>query len=115
MRHLASLALLLLTLLTGVALGHARGQVIADGGVVLCSGQALRVIPDSGAGAPVRHQVAFCPDMALSLMAALAACAPDVMPRTLAPRRADDSGMVCHVATLALTPPRARAPPAVSA
>lgn len=60
--------LIAVLMLTSVALGTARGQVMADGQVVLCSGARVTMGADGQPGGPVH----VCPDMALSLLAALA-------------------------------------------
>ncbi|AXC48397.1 hypothetical protein DRW48_00575 [Paracoccus suum] len=116
MRNAASLALLIVTLLTGIALGHARGRVLAGGTVILCSGEALRVAvlpgPDGG---PVSGHAEICPDMALGLMAAIGAppvqfVGPTPTARLLAAQQA-----ALHLVLPAPMPPRARAPPVVPA
>ncbi|GHG17252.1 hypothetical protein [Paracoccus aerius] len=67
MRRPGHLALILCLVLTGIGLGAARGTIARAGQVVLCTGHGVVVVdhPDG----PPRTQV--CPDMALSLLAAL--------------------------------------------
>ena len=59
-------------LLASLSLGAARGQVLSDGQIVLCSGSAVTVQVVDASGRPVRHP-SICPDMALALMSAVAA------------------------------------------
>lgn len=69
MRRSLHLALILCLALTGIGLGVARGTVAVGGQVVLCTGAGVVVVdhPDAQGGFP--H---ICPDMALSLLAAVA-------------------------------------------
>lgn len=67
--------LIVVLLLTGLALGAARGQARIAGQVVICSGNAVTVLTVDRDGNPVERPH-FCPDMALSLLAALTAGAP---------------------------------------
>lgn len=69
-------------LLTSLSLGAARGQVLWGGQIVLCSGSAVTIPAQDVPGHP--GHAALCPDMALSLMAAVAAPAMAV---AAAPRR----------------------------
>ena len=65
-------SLLIVTLLlTGLALGAARGQARIAGAVVICAGNAVTVMTVDENGNPVEAPH-FCPDMALSLLAAVA-------------------------------------------
>lgn len=74
---LIRLSLVLVLLLSAASLGAARGQMRAAGTVVLCAGAAVSVqaVDINGRPVPVTH---ICPDMALSLMAAVAG--PPVLP-----------------------------------
>lgn len=80
--RLIRLILILALVLTGNALASARGQTWIGERVVLCSGHAIVVVygPD---GAPLESPY-FCPDMAISLMAAIAAPKPDLRCVTVA-------------------------------
>jgi hypothetical protein len=64
----------LLIALTGLMLGAARGQAMTGGTVILCAGAAVRVAADPASGSAGVH---ICPDMALSLLAGVAAMPPD--------------------------------------
>lgn len=70
MSRLLRLSLILLLVVTGVALGHARGQSRIAGQVVLCAGGTIttRDVDADGAPVPLVH---VCPDMALSVLAGL--------------------------------------------
>lgn len=79
------LALIFCVMLTGIGLGAARGQVQIGGRIVLCTGQGI-VTVDAPPGSPAGH-THICPDMALSLLAAVhAQPVASVAPRRL-PRR----------------------------
>ena len=68
-------SLLIVTLvLTGLALGAARGQARIAGQVVICAGNAVTIMTVDKNGNPVEVPH-FCPDMALSLLAAVAVTA----------------------------------------
>lgn len=82
MRRPLSLALILCLALTGIGLGAARGTVMLDGQVVLCTGMGVVVVDHPGA--PQRPHL--CPDMALSLLAATAVMAPAFGPDATAAR-----------------------------
>ena len=72
-----SLSIALLLALTSVTLGAARGQVRADGAVILCSGSLyVPASADAEGGGTAGH---ICPDMALGLLAAVALDAPDIV------------------------------------
>ena len=77
-RHLAAL-LILLVALTSIGLGAARGTVRMGDEVVLCTGHGIVVTRLPGEPGAAAH---LCPDMALSLLAALDAPAPELPPRT---------------------------------
>ncbi len=74
MRFVLHLALILCLALTGIGLGVARGTVAVAGQVVICTGKGVVVIdhPDAPGGASAH----ICPDMALSLLAAVASDPP---------------------------------------
>jgi len=106
MTGLRHLALILLLVLTGVTLGHARGQTSVAGQVVLCSGGVIVTVemPEEGP-----RQI-VCPDMALALLAGTAAEPPPV----LAPDRAGAAQPAAHLLRVALAPlirAQARGPP----
>lgn len=82
MRRPLFLALILCLALTGIGLGAARGTVMLDGRVVLCSGTGIVVVDHPGA--PQRPHL--CPDMALSLLAATAVAPPAFGPAATAAR-----------------------------
>lgn len=86
MRALFRLSLVLILVFSGMALGSARGQMRVAGSVVLCAGAAVTVqmVDINGRPVPVTH---ICPELALSLMAAVAT--PPVMAL-----RGDGAGMV---------------------
>lgn len=67
MRRPLSLVLILCLAFTGIGLGAARGTVMAGGQVVICTGQGVVVMDHPGAPGPPH----LCPDMALSLLAAV--------------------------------------------
>lgn len=69
------LSLILCLILTGIGLGAARGTVSMGGGIVLCTGDGIVVrfgVDDQRSGA-----VHICPDMALSVLAAVDLSGPD--------------------------------------
>ena len=110
MQRLAPLALILLMLATSVSLGIARGQVQADGAVVLCSGTTISLQPVGGDGEPGPRAL-VCPDMAPGLMVAIA------LPTVSLPERIAQAGLTAHDAN-ALTvagqgqrPRQGRGPP----
>lgn len=66
MRRLLHISLILVLMLTGIALGSARGTIQIGGQMVLCTAQGIVVVPHP---ADDPEQAAhICPDMALSLM-----------------------------------------------
>lgn len=77
--RLSSVVLILVVMLTGIGLGAARGVVRQGDRIVLCTGHGVVVTqrPDG------QDQAHLCPDMALSLMAALGGAAP-VVPERIA-------------------------------
>lgn len=103
------LALILLMMLTGIGLGVARGTVQIAGHVVLCSGQGLVVM--HGVDGEAEGSAHLCPDMALSLLNALAGGGAQPSPACGAARslcRAVEAGLVGAAPPQAL----ARSPPA---
>ncbi|MEL6549982.1 MAG: hypothetical protein AAFQ54_07020 [Pseudomonadota bacterium] len=64
-----------LTLVTSVAVGHARGAVPASDAVVICHGLSTTVIWLDGAGNEV-ERAGICPEAALSLFGQEAAPSP---------------------------------------
>lgn len=83
MRRILHPALILCLVLTGIGLGAARGTVVMDGQVVLCTGTGLVVVSDPH-GSTRTH---ICPDMALSLLSAVANPPSDVVPSAVAEGR----------------------------
>lgn len=67
--------LIAVLVLTGTALGAARGQAKIAGQMVICSGGSVMVVTVDRDGNPVERPQ-FCPDMALSLLAAAAVDTP---------------------------------------
>ena len=80
MSVLLRLSLVLLLVVSGITLGAARGQARVAGAVVLCAGTTVQVQLVDAQGVPV-PRTHICPDMALSLMAAVGQGAPGVVPR----------------------------------
>ncbi|WP_410218209.1 hypothetical protein [Paracoccus sp. (in: a-proteobacteria)] len=74
--------LILVLMLTSIGLGVARGQVRLGTEVVLCTGHGVVVtrLPDGGGG-----KAHLCPDMALSLLAAVNPADVLVPPRVAVP------------------------------
>lgn len=70
--RLAGLALILTLMLTGIGLGAARGVVRQGDQIVLCTGHGV-VVTRLPVGEDRAH---LCPDMALSLMAAIGGATP---------------------------------------
>lgn len=102
------LALILCMTLTGIGLGAARGTLRIDGQIVLCTGESV-VIDHGGAGG-TGSRAHLCPDMALSLMAALSLPDAPVPPPPLPHRLRARAGQVParpHEMPL----PQARGPP----
>ena len=108
MRRLLPVLVACAVLLTSLSLGAARGQVLWDGRIVLCSGSAVTIPAQDVPGHP--GHAALCPDMALSLMAAVAAPAMAV---PVAPRRVQILVFVPHTAaeTQLPRPRQGRGPP----
>ncbi|WP_378941981.1 hypothetical protein [Paracoccus sp. R86501] len=105
--RLSSFVLILVVMLTGIGLGAARGVVRQGDEIVLCTGHGV-VVTQRPDGQGAAH---LCPDMALSLMAALGGAAP-VVPERIA--RADGFDLVAQQAILRAIGrvTRARDPPA---
>ena len=70
-----SLVLAVLIGLTGLTLGHARGQVRTGETVVLCTGAGAVVVTLDARGNPT-GPAHICPDMALALLMGVAVDAP---------------------------------------
>lgn len=103
--------LILALMLSAQALASARGQARIGDAIVICSGASVTTIIVDADGQPV-EQTHFCPDMALSLMAAIAPgagwVAPD--PKLLEFRPPEPIGLGQGRTAPA---PRARAPPSL--
>jgi hypothetical protein len=112
LRPLTALALSLMLAFTGIGLAAARGQAMAGGQVVLCSGAAGAVTLTLDAQGRPAGPAHICPDMALGLIAALGLPDPGVI-RT--PSRADALVVASFVQRSALPRPAAsaRGPPSV--
>ncbi|MBV0890297.1 hypothetical protein KTN05_00305 [Paracoccus sp. Z118] len=82
MRPGLHLLLILLIAATSLSLGSARGQARVAGQMVLCDGHGVTTVAVDASGNPV-ERVVICPDMALSLLAALDVPPPE-LPRRLA-------------------------------
>lgn len=80
MSWLIRLSLVLILVLSGAGLGAARGQLRIAGTVVLCAGEAVTVLTVDVNGRPVQR-THLCPDMALSLLAAVANPPPLPLPQ----------------------------------
>lgn len=101
------LALILMLMLTSIGLGTARGTLRQGTEVVLCTGHGVVVtrIPDTD-----QNTAHLCPDMALSLLAAIAA------PVVILPQRVSMAlvyqPVVAHLSDpVVLTLTRVRDPP----
>ncbi|MDO5704368.1 MAG: hypothetical protein Q4G49_04750 [Paracoccus sp. (in: a-proteobacteria)] len=70
MIRLTHFALILILVLTSTALGSARGQARVAGQIVICTGSATITVAVDDQGQPITR-THFCPDMALSLLAAV--------------------------------------------
>ena len=75
MKPVFRLFLILLLVLTGQTLAAARGQAQIAGEMVLCAGEFTTVVTVDAQGNPVKR-VTLCPDMAPSLMNAVAIASP---------------------------------------
>ncbi|MDO5611672.1 MAG: hypothetical protein Q4G14_00330 [Paracoccus sp. (in: a-proteobacteria)] len=109
MIRLVHSALILILVVTGVALGSARGQAQMAGQIVICAGSVTIRIAVDDQGQPV-EQNHFCPDMALSLLAAVA---PADEPQRLLPqlRRMDWAIWSHNSQSRDIPPHNARDPP----
>jgi hypothetical protein len=76
MRQITGLILAALLVLTSATLGSARGQAMAVGQIVICSGQGIVSVTVDAEGNPVGG-VHVCPDCVLTLLAVTGA-APDL-------------------------------------
>ncbi|WP_134724490.1 hypothetical protein [Paracoccus luteus] len=79
MKRALHLSLILLLVVTGLSLGAARGQARVAGQIVLCAGGAAVVQSVDSDGQPVGRTM-VCPDMALSLLEAVASPAAQPVP-----------------------------------
>ncbi len=104
------LSLILLLVVTGLSLGAARGQARVAGQVVLCAGGAVTVQVVDADGHPVQRAM-ICPDMALSLLSAVALPPPQIVPPQGGARRADVVARVERTGS-GLRPRQGRGPPA---
>lgn len=110
MSVLLRLSLVLLLFASGISLGAARGQARVAGLVVLCAGGAVVAQPVDERGQPV-GRLHVCPDMALSLMAAVGQPAPDVELRSGEAWRLDPVPEPVPVPGRTVADARARGPP----
>jgi hypothetical protein len=111
MFQLVRLALILVLMLTSIGLGTARGTVRLGTEVVLCTGHGVVVtrIPDTG-----QTSAHLCPDMAMSLLAAIAP--PAVTPPQRTSMAVPHQRPVFRLsAPIVLTMTRARDPPILAA
>lgn len=109
MTRLLPLALSLLLVLMGQSLAVARGQTQVAGQIVLCAGGTVSVVDIGPDGTPIKAPV-YCPDMALSLLHAIAA--PDAAPAVAANSHPFQHFDRAHrPAAQEATPARARDPP----
>ena len=108
---LLRLSLVLILVASGISLGAARGQLRAAGAVVLCAGGAMQVQLVDARGKPVAR-THICPDMALSLMAAVGQPPPDAALRQGGVWHLDPVPAPRLTAWLAVADARARGPPA---
>lgn len=104
------LSLVLVLLASGISLGAARGQVRAAGQVVLCAGEAVQVQLVDARGQPVTR-THICPDMALSLMAAVAQPLPDTGARRGGVWLLDPAPVTVSAFAVPVAGARARGPP----
>ena len=98
--------------LTSAAMAAARGQTMAAGSVVICTGSGAVTMQVDADGQPV-GPVHICPDCALSLLEAAAAAPEDAGQADLVTRL---TATVAHPATvphISASLPPARAPPPV--
>ncbi|CAM3441271.1 DUF2946 domain-containing protein [Paracoccus nototheniae] len=102
------LILILAVMLTSIGLGAARGTVRMGDQIVLCTGHGVVVIQRPGESVPSTH---LCPDMALSLMAAVAPADVVLDDRRLSSRHLAP-GPVPAAAPVARAQARVRDPPA---
>lgn len=110
MRRFLHLALILCLALTGIGLGVARGTVAVGGQMVLCTGAGVVVVnhPDAPGGTAAH----VCPDMALSLLSAVASDPPlpqRILIGAVLTQIAYDAALVPHDSL----PASARDPPAI--
>lgn len=112
MSVLLRLSLVLILVASGISLGAARGQLRAAGAVVLCAGGAVQVQLVDVRGKPVAR-THICPDMALSLMAAVGQPPQDTAMRQGGVWRLDPMPVLVLAGARAIVDARARGPPAL--
>lgn len=110
MAVLFRLSLVLILVASGISLGAARGQLRVAGAVVLCTGSAVQVQLIDERGQPV-NRTHVCPDMALSLMAAVAQPAAEAGLRQGGVRHLDPAPAPVLAPGRHLAGTRARGPP----
>ncbi|MDN5567364.1 MAG: hypothetical protein L0G27_01190 [Paracoccus sp. (in: a-proteobacteria)] len=101
------LVLILVLMLTSIGLGTARGTLRQGSEVVLCTGHGIVVTRLPGTN---QRQAHFCPDMALSLLAAIAP-PPVVLPVRVSSVAAHPQARSQGAIPVILTPTRVRDPP----
>ena len=112
MRHAFLLCLTILTLVTSVGLGHARGMMPAQDGLVICQGHATSVVWLDSQGNEVEVAV-LCPEAALGLLAHGGVLPPETAPIT-AHAIALEPTLIAGLAQSALPETaQARGPPAL--
>jgi len=107
--------LILALVLTSIGLGSARGMITQNDQIVLCTGDGVIFMPrpDSSDDSPYTL-VHFCPDMALSMLAALTPDDVTLPVRQAAPYQHPLAGKPKAIPVI-WSEQRARAPPWVSA
>jgi hypothetical protein len=108
-RPLAAILFAAVLAATSLTMAVARGQMRVAGEIVLCTGEGPLTVAVNERGEPVGPMV-ICPDMALGLLAAVAAPQPQVSrPEGVARLRA--AVTVARMAAQAAPLPRSRGPP----
>jgi hypothetical protein len=79
LRPLIAVALSLMLAFTSLGLAFARGQAMAGGQIVLCTGAGPVTVTLDAQGNPTGH-AHICPDMALGLIVALGTPDPVIAP-----------------------------------
>lgn len=109
LRRYIALSLVLLLVLTGQSMAVARGSTDVAGQMVLCTGTGPVMVYVDENGAPVAPPQ-YCPDTALSLLAAVALPDFSLTPIHVA-RQLNPARIVVRVMGLNLPPHMARGPP----